>query len=103
MARERGVEAADTADQRCTSRRVKSHPGMRRKLGSTDEQRMSTGRSEGVPAWNRSDQQGILRKGFCGNQRVRMAPANRRSAGASVIAAIHHPLRRRLIDRGRRS
>lgn len=27
-----------------------------------------------------------------------MAPANRRSADASVIAAIHHPLRRRLID-----
>ena len=28
-----------------------------------------------------------------------MTPANRRSADASVIAAIHHPLRRRLIDR----
>jgi DNA-binding transcriptional ArsR family regulator len=27
-----------------------------------------------------------------------MSPANRRSADASVIAAIHHPLRRRLID-----
>jgi DNA-binding transcriptional ArsR family regulator len=27
-----------------------------------------------------------------------MTPANRRSADASVIAAIHHPLRRRLID-----
>ncbi|TCN37946.1 helix-turn-helix protein [Kribbella orskensis] len=27
-----------------------------------------------------------------------MAPANRRSADASVVAAIHHPLRRRLID-----
>ena len=28
----------------------------------------------------------------------RMSPANRRSADPSVIAAIHHPLRRRLID-----
>jgi hypothetical protein len=27
-----------------------------------------------------------------------MNPGNRRSAGASVIAALHHPLRRRLID-----
>ncbi len=27
-----------------------------------------------------------------------MTPANRRPAGPSVIAAIHHPLRRRLID-----
>ncbi|TDW76393.1 ArsR/SmtB family transcription factor [Kribbella pratensis] len=27
-----------------------------------------------------------------------MAPANRRSATSSMIAAIHHPLRRRLID-----
>ncbi len=27
-----------------------------------------------------------------------MTPANRRSADSSVIAAIHHPLRRRLID-----
>ncbi|WP_041289357.1 ArsR/SmtB family transcription factor [Kribbella flavida] len=27
-----------------------------------------------------------------------MSPANRRTADASVIAAIHHPLRRRLID-----
>jgi DNA-binding transcriptional ArsR family regulator len=27
-----------------------------------------------------------------------MAPANRRSASSSMIAAIHHPLRRRLLD-----
>ncbi|WBQ01843.1 ArsR/SmtB family transcription factor [Kribbella sp. CA-293567] len=27
-----------------------------------------------------------------------MSPANRRTADASVIAAVHHPLRRRLID-----
>src|SRR4051812_14939910 len=44
------------------------------------------------------DPQELLCKSSCGSRVLPMSPANRRPADPSVIAAIHHPLRRRLID-----
>jgi DNA-binding transcriptional ArsR family regulator len=44
------------------------------------------------------DRQELLCKSSCLRYGGRMSPANRRTADPSVIAAIHHPLRRRLID-----
>jgi len=42
--------------------------------------------------------QELLYENSCRFYRAAMTPANRRTADASVIAAIHHPLRRRLVD-----
>jgi len=87
---------SEHADKRPRERLTNQLPILHRETRSHDSA-ISTS-LVGIVSDAASVPQEILCKNSCGTYRAVMTPANRRSAEPSVIAAIHHPLRRRLLD-----
>lgn len=87
---------SEHADKRRRRRLTNQLPILHRETQSHDAA-ISSSLVE-IVSGGRIASQELLCKNSCQSYRAVMTPANRRRAEPSVLAAIHHPLRRRMLD-----